>query len=465
VKRAALALCAAAAFAQTGPSVDTALRVYDAWTAATVHERELPGAAVGIVQDQKLVWAKGYGYADIARKEPATPATLYRIASISKLFTATAIMQLRDEGRLRLDDSVSKHLDWFHPVSRHSQGPPINLWALLTHTAGLPRESALPYWTTKQFPDREEMIHLLTSQETVYVSETQAKYSNLGVAIAGEVVAKVAGIPWGRFVEERILLPLEMRATRVRPEAGTPMLATGYGARANGPRAAEDFTDTRAIAPAANIASSVEELAKFVMLQFRDQPAGGAQVLKGATLREMHRVHWVSPDWRGGRGIGFQIRRVGSETRIGHSGSLGGYRSRIEFVAGTKIGVIALVNANDGDPDRFVDQAFSLVAPALARAAAKPALPKVADPAWEKFTGKYYWKNSEDEIMVLDGELCLVTPDAESPWETRTRLEPVAENAFLMHGGYAPGEVLTFEVDANGKVVRYRAPGVYRLKR
>jgi CubicO group peptidase (beta-lactamase class C family) len=257
-----------------------------------------------------------------------------------------------------------------------------------------------------------------------------------------------------------------MNDTLVRLEQPVPSLAAGYLEKVPGKaREREEFTDTRAIGPAANLASSVENLAQFVMLQFRDEPAGGRQILKGSTLREMHRMHWLNGDWRGGRGLGFQIRRVGDQVRVGHSGSLGGYRSRLEFVTASKIGVIALINANDGEPDRFVDQAFTIVGPALAKLAEKPPKPRVADPSWSRYIGKYYWKNSENEVVVLDGELCVLNPDAENPWEARTRLEPEGPHTFRMHGGSAPGELLKFELDAAGRVVRYSAPGVYRLRR
>src|SRR6059058_1986623 len=95
------------------PEIAAALTVLDAWIAATVAQKEQPGLSIGIVYDQDLVWAKGYGFADLERRLPATPTTIYRIASISKLFTATAIMQLRDGGKLRLDDPVSDRLPWF----------------------------------------------------------------------------------------------------------------------------------------------------------------------------------------------------------------------------------------------------------------------------------------------------------------------------------------------------------------
>jgi CubicO group peptidase (beta-lactamase class C family) len=123
--------------------VAAALTVLDAWITATVAQREQPGLSIGIVYDQDLIWAKGYGYADLQRQVPATPTTIYRIASISKLFTATAIMQLRDAGKLRLDDAVSDRLSWFSIKKTYEGGPPITVRNLITHTSGLPREVTL----------------------------------------------------------------------------------------------------------------------------------------------------------------------------------------------------------------------------------------------------------------------------------------------------------------------------------
>ena len=109
------------------PGVAAALTVLDSWIDATVAQREQPGLSIGVVFDQDLIWAKGYGFADLERRLPATPGTLYRIASISKLFTATAVLQLRDAGKLRLDDPLSQHLPWFSIHKNYEDGPPITV--------------------------------------------------------------------------------------------------------------------------------------------------------------------------------------------------------------------------------------------------------------------------------------------------------------------------------------------------
>src|SRR5581483_2103158 len=167
------------------------------------------------------------------------------------------------------------------------------------------REAVGVDWNDLKFPQRDQMMTHMAEQETVYAGETQWKYSNLALSLAGEIVTTVSGEPWAQYVETHILQPLGMQSTRTLPLEDTPNLTTGYGRRVPGrPREVEPFVDIAAERPAGNLASNVEDLAKFVSLQLRDKPAGGSQVLKGSTLKEMHRVHWLWPDWKGGWGLG-----------------------------------------------------------------------------------------------------------------------------------------------------------------
>ena len=135
----------------------SALDLLVAWIEAQVVHRELPGLTMGIVHDQTLVWGRGFGWADVERREAATIETLYRIGSITKLFTATAIVMLRDAGKLGLDDPLTAYLPWFAMKSASPDAGSITIRHLLTHTSGLPREAAFPYWTDDRFPTVEEI--------------------------------------------------------------------------------------------------------------------------------------------------------------------------------------------------------------------------------------------------------------------------------------------------------------------
>lgn len=450
------------------PEVADAIKVLDAWIDATVKQREQPGLSVGVVHDQELIWAKGYGYADVAKKIPATPQTLYRIASISKLFTSTAVMQLRDAGKLRLDDPVAQHLAWFKIRNVHPDGPAVTIRHLITHTSGLPREAMGVNWSDLKFPKREEMVRLIAEQETVFPAETEWKYSNLALSLAGEIVANASAQPWADYVDRNILRPLGMNSTRAIPEASLAGLSTGYGRRVPGrTRDIEPFVNIEAENPAGSLASNVEDLAKFISLQVGKGPA---RVLKASTIQEMHRVQWLRPDWRSGWGLGFSVRRVGEQVRVGHGGSLPGQRTQIEVAPAAKLGVIVLTNANDGDPGRYIEQAFTILNPAVARATEKPKDSSAPDPAWDKYTGTYTWKNSDVHVMVVGGQLTMVFPEADNPWDSRIILKPVKSPHMFRMDAAGPGtpptgEMAKFEIGEDGRITRLSTANNYWVRK
>ncbi|MCY4373319.1 MAG: serine hydrolase [Spirochaetaceae bacterium] len=437
------------------------IELLSAWIEAQMAHRAEPGLSIGIVHDQELVWAHGFGHAHLDNRVAATADTRYRIASVTKLFTGTAILILRDAGMLQLDDPVDRHLPWFDIRQRYPDTPPITIRHLLTHTAGLPREAAFPYWTDADFPTREQVREALPRQETAYPTETRWKYSNLALVLTGEIVAAVSGQAYEDFVQQRILAPLGMSDTLVRgPRPDDPRLAVGYGRRLPGTGRAvlSPSIDYRGITPAANMTSTVADLAKFAMLQFRDGPAGGDQVLRGSTLREMQRVHWLDPDWKQGWGLGFRVTRQDDATCIGHGGWAPGYRAQMLLCPADRTGVIVLSNAHDCDAVRYCDRAFQWVLPAVARAAPEPR-PATPDPGWQRYVGRYRDAWSDTQVLVHNGELVAVDPSADDPLETRATLTPVAEHTFRYESGNgfrSRGELAVFEVDDAGRVQRLK---------
>jgi D-alanyl-D-alanine carboxypeptidase len=438
--------------------VRSAIGLLSAWIESQLAYSGLPGLSIGIVHDQQLVWAAGFGRASLEPARPATPDTLYRIASITKLFTSTAIMQLRDAGKLRLDDPLVEHLPWFRLGRSHADAPPITIRHLLTHTAGLPREAGLPYWTDNDFPTVERIRARLAEQPAALPTETTWKYSNLGLTLAGEVVAAVSGRAYTDYVTAHILEPLGMRRTWVTtPPADLPDLAAGYTRRLPGvDREAVPLTDCQGITPAANMTTSVTDLARFAMLQFREGPPGAAQILRGSTLREMQRVHWLEPDWEAGWGLGFRIMRSKGKTYVGHGGALRGYRTLVQLCPADRIGVIALTNADDGNPLQFADKAFQWVAPAIAKAL-EPTAPVTRSAGWARYAGRYRSAWVDVQVLVMDGRLAMIDPSQPDPMLTVTWLEPEAEHAFrseTKNGFGSHGERVVFELDSDGRVAR-----------
>lgn len=156
----------------TDPDVLGAERLFSAWLESQIAYRGLPGIVVGVVADQDLVWAKGFGYADVAKKLPMTPATKFRMASHSKLFTATAIMQLREQGKVRLDDPVVSHLPWFRLKPAGADDGTVTIEQLLSHSSGLPRELN-DHWTSWKFPTEAEVQAQLGAKQAAFPPATR----------------------------------------------------------------------------------------------------------------------------------------------------------------------------------------------------------------------------------------------------------------------------------------------------
>ncbi len=445
------------------PDVASAIALYEIWVDEQMAYRHQPGVSIGIVHDQELLWARGFGLADLAEPRPAAPDTVYRIGSITKTFTATALMLLRDDGALRLDDPVRKHLPWLEYESPFPDGPEITVWNLLTHTSGLPRESAFPYWTDREFPTREQMREALARQEGLFEPGTGYQYSSLAIALAGEVVAAASGESWAEFVRGRILEPLGMTRTFAGPPpADLPGRATGYlVTRPDGSRPVGPATEARGLAPAADISSTVEDLARFVSAQLASRPAGEG-LLRASTLREMQRVHWLSPSWSSGRGLGFSVWRREGRTLVGHGGWVAGHRASIAFDPERKLGVVVLTNSDEGGPGAYVYEAVDLIFPALERALApadEPA-PPVADAG--RYVGAYHNPWGEvSRVLVRRGQLVIYDhgyPPTDDPEGSLTLLIPdEGDHAFRME---APpgrrGTPVVFELLEDGRVARVR---------
>ena len=248
---------------------------------------------------------------------------------------------------------VAKHLPWFTYKNRFPEGPAVTIRQLLTHTSGLPGESAMPYWTDYKFPTHDEMVALLHSQENLFEPETKYRYSNLGMAILGEVVAAASGQSYESYIVQNILQPLKLTSTSVVPQTDQlPRFAISYGRRlADGTRKIHPLMDAKAITPAANMSSTVEDLGRFASLHMLEGRNVPGQILKGSTLREMHRVQWLLPGWRSGRGLGFSVRKLDDRVVYGHGGFVGGNRSQISISPKEKVAVIVAGNADDFVPE------------------------------------------------------------------------------------------------------------------
>jgi D-alanyl-D-alanine carboxypeptidase len=435
------------------PDVLGAERLFSAWMEGQIAYRGLPGIAVGVVSDQQLVWARGFGYADVKAKLPMTPATKFRIASNSKLFTAIAIMQLREQGKLRLDDPVVQYLPWFKGKPAGDDDGPITIEQLLSHSSGLQREAG-DHWVSYDFPTGAQLEALYAQRQAPFPPATRWKYSNLAFAVAGAVIEKVSGQRWADYVEQNIFRPLGMNASSV--DKDVPGLAVPYGRRMpDGTREVIPFVDARGMAAATGATSNVEDLAKFISAQFRRGPRGGAQIVSGGSWRELLRVRSVEENWQSGTALGFDVKRVKDRTYIGHAGGYPGNTTQTLIQLDDKVGVIVLTNTNDSSPGEIAQQLMTTVGSATAKAAMRAPANVAWDPAWERFAGLYRGRWADQQVVLLNQALVIITPNGPNLDEHIT-LEPLGGGRFRFvapRGNGDVGEVVRF-VEQNGRPMR-----------
>lgn len=435
-----------------------AANLLDTWLEAMRDYDRLPGMSVAVVHDEELIYAKGFGHADQENGIEATPGTVYRIASISKLFTSIAVMQLRDAGRLSLDDPISTHLTWFQPRMVSPDAPAPTIGDVLRHTSGLPCEPDMSFWDDPAllFPNREELIERASHVRMSYPTNTSHNYSNLGYALLGEIVSVVSGEEYADHVREHILEPLGMTATTPFPPAdldrGSEM-ARGYGRWPRvGPRGVTHGSAEKAMAPAGGFASNVLDLARFAMWQLNTLSGAGNGVLSPETLKEMQAEHWSDPAW----GLGFEIYKLWDETFVGHMGGGHGYKSQFVLCPETGIAVIVMVNATDAPQFTLALRVYEVVKRALVDSAGGEAR---GEEDWEAYTGYYTadktW--SDAEVLEWEGSLAVMWVPTPDPLGSLEVLERVDGNTFRrVKGDGELGKHYVFGPDAEGDIVGMR---------
>jgi len=447
-------------FIQDDQRVKDALNLIEVWFESQLAYEEMPGISMAIVYKDKIIWKHAMGYSDLEKKILMQTNSIYSICSISKLFTAIALMQLRDQGKIRLDDPIEKHLPWFNLKQAYPDSPPITIESILTHSSGLPRESDYPYWTPPKFdfPTRQEMIEQLKNQNTLYPACTYYQYSNLGLTLAGEIVTEVTGMDYQTYVNENILKPLGLNDTRpFMPEDMIgEKLASGYSAKTrNSVRNKLPFFQSNALTPAAGFTSTAEDLAKFAMWQIRLLESSKTEVLQTNTLKEMQRVHWLDPDWETTRGLGFGLYRDDGVTFAGHSGECPGYQTSVMLQAKDQIATVFMVNSLGVNTASYARGIYKIIAPVLKSVENSTGTGKMINPDWNKFTGTYTYDPWGGEVAVVpwQGELAMAFfPSSAAPTDL-TKLKHVRDNTFVrVRDDGENAEEIEFIIGENGKI-------------
>ncbi|MCA9085766.1 MAG: serine hydrolase [Planctomycetaceae bacterium] len=326
-----------------------------------VEQKELPAFSISLVDSNRVIWAAGFGFQDAEKTVPATAETVYRVGSVSKLFTDIAVLQLVEEGRIDLDAPMQEYLPDFHPENPF--GIPLTLRQMMSHRSGLVRESPVGNYFDPAEPTLAATVASLNNTRLVYKPETKTKYSNAAIAIVGAVLEKQLDEPHPQRVQHTILNPLEMKQSSfVVTPAVEPKLATGWMRTYDGRRFAAP-TFLLGTGPAGNMYSSMLDLSKFISCLFEDGRTKDGKILSPESLQLMTTPIKDAEGKSQGFGLGFHVQEFDGFTRIGHGGAVYGFSTQLELLPERKLGVAAAasLDGTNGVVTRLADYALRLM--------------------------------------------------------------------------------------------------------
>jgi len=368
-------------------------------------EKRIPGLAIAIVDDQRVVWSRGFGTTRAGLTVPVTAQTAFRVASVSKLFTDVAVMQLVEQGRLALDSPVTTYTD---AVPANPFGTPFTVRQLLSHRAGIVREPPVGHYFDPTSPDLEATVRSLRQTSLVYPPGTRTKYSNAAIALAGFLVQQQTGLPFAEAVRRSVLEPLGMRSSSFDPDSA--LLAR----RAQGTMESPDGGRFPApnfplgIQPAAELTTTMPDLGRFLAMMFAGGAAGGGRVLQAATLDSM----WgLRPDGSFGEGfgLGFAVGRLDGHLEVSHDGWHYGFGTQLAALPREKLGVAVslTMDAAIAPAERIADTALRMMLAARAGAPIPEPAATAPVPPGRIAALAGHWRGSRTDLELWErrGEL------------------------------------------------------------
>lgn len=413
----------AAAPAQLGPTDPAELASFlDDLLAKEMAEQHIAGAAIAVVKDGKLFFAKGYGYADLANKIPVdAEQTLFGFGSIGKLFTWTAVMQLVEQGKLDLDADINRYLDFRIP---DTYPQPITLKHLMTHTSGFENQllDSVALDAHDLLPARDWLIAHMHAR--VRPPGEWAGYSNFNAMLAGYIVARVAGQPYEQYIQEQILKPLGMVQTTPEwpmPPALRAHKSVRYTYQDGAFQIFPDYMPQPALLPSGGYYTTVTDMARFMIAHLQDGRYSDAvipevRILQAATAQQMHSTLYTPDPHLLGTKYGFFDFSDNGQRTIGHSGELPPMHSLLLLLLDQKLGIFVIYNSAGGDaltPQHFGFQRafFDHYYPAPAVAPLQPTA-ELAEEAG-RFAGSYRWTmGAKTTLMKVLGLFGTVTVSA-----------------------------------------------------
>ncbi|MEW6125790.1 MAG: serine hydrolase [Acidobacteriota bacterium] len=384
-------------------------------------EKELPAISIALVDNQNIVWQKGFGYADPKAKLAPTEQTIYRVGSVSKLFTDIAVMQLVEQGKLDLDAPVTKYIPEFRPRNPYKKA--ITLRQLMSHRSGLVRETPIGSYFDPQPPTLARTIASLNNTTLVYEPETRTKYSNAAIATVGYVLERTQKMPFAKYLKRSVLDVLAMRDSNFEPTPEIKKhLAKAQMWTLDG-RVFDAPTFELGIAPAGCMYTTLADLSHFMSALFAGGEGKNGRILKRETLEQM----WTpQTDAQGNKtpyGIGFGLGTLDGHRRVGHGGAIYGFATTLNALPDDKLGVVVVATKDSVNAvtNRIANYALRMMLAAregkLIQAPEKTSPLNVA--IAKELAGRYMAANKHLELVESAGKLALWSSEGGEPLQLR----------------------------------------------
>ena len=413
-----LAVCAPLLFSPPAAAVDMTLADRLDASLGQYFRPDAPGAVVLVQREGKTILRKAYGLADLTTRQPLTPETPMRLGSLTKQFTAVAVLLLADEGKLALTDDITRFLPDYP-----TQGRKITVEHLLTHTSGIPNFTARPDYLPRQAQDAtvDGMIARFRDDPLQFDPGTRFSYSNSGYFLLGAIIEKASGQPYAQFLAQRIFIPLGMRDTAYegheRSAARRAVGYTGTGGR---------FVPTDALSmtqpyAAGALVSTVDDLARW------NAAIGAGKLLKEATWRKAFTPYTLADGTSTRYGYGWGIGDWQGAPFVSHGGGINGFATYAARLPRQDVFVAVLENA---DMDRMAPEALARKAAAIAIGKPLPEYRTIAldAAALQPFTGQYDRHGKDSHKVLMRGNELLLQRQNGTP----RRLLPWSSTAFVV---------------------------------